>query len=310
MLDVARWRLAFDEIFLLQLGVLRQKRAWQAATAQVFRNRAGMAGPADRSPALRPHRRAAARDGGNPRRPGFRAPDGPPAAGRCWLRAKPWSPPWRLRWSPATAPRPPSWPPPASWPNSITAALPACSPNRMKKASPPLRPEEIRLLIGDTPEAEKAGNPPGTGRWQHQAGDRHARPDRTPGRSSKRLQLAVIDEQHRFGVAQRAALRAKGDNPHLLVMTATPIPRSLALTVYGDLDLSVMDEMPPGRQPVEHLRPAPAGTRARLQPDPHPGRARSPGLYHLPAGRTGRKAKIRWPPSKNTTACKKRFSPS
>jgi ATP-dependent DNA helicase RecG len=67
----------------------------------------------------------------------------------------------------------------------------------------------------------------------------------------QRLQLAVIDEQHRFGVAQRSTLRSKGANPHLLVMTATPIPRSLALTVYGDLDLTVMDEMPPGRQPVE-----------------------------------------------------------
>ncbi len=66
-----------------------------------------------------------------------------------------------------------------------------------------------------------------------------------------RLGLAVIDEQHRFGVMQRAELRARGINPDVLVMTATPIPRSLAMTVYGDLDASVIDELPPGRTPVK-----------------------------------------------------------
>ena len=69
--------------------------------------------------------------------------------------------------------------------------------------------------------------------------------------SFKNLGLAVIDEQHRFGVMQRAELRARGFNPDVLVMTATPIPRSLTMTIYGDLDVSVIDELPPGRTPIE-----------------------------------------------------------
>jgi len=70
------------------------------------------------------------------------------------------------------------------------------------------------------------------------------------GVTFKDLGLAIIDEQHRFGVSQRAALRQKGYNPHVLVMSATPIPRTLALTIYGDLDISIIDELPPHRQKI------------------------------------------------------------
>ncbi|MCI1966674.1 MAG: ATP-dependent DNA helicase RecG [Oscillospiraceae bacterium] len=66
-----------------------------------------------------------------------------------------------------------------------------------------------------------------------------------------RLGLVITDEQHRFGVEQRAALAAKGNRPHMLVMSATPIPRTLALMIYGDLDLSILDELPPGRQEIK-----------------------------------------------------------
>ena len=110
--------------------------------------------------------------------------------------------------------------------------------------------EQICLLIGSIPEEQKAEIRAGLadGSIRMVIGT-HALLE--PDIIFNDLQFIVIDEQHRFGVNQRAALREKGSNPHLLVMTATPIPRSLALTLFGDLDLSLIDEMPPGRKPVD-----------------------------------------------------------
>lgn len=122
--------------------------------------------------------------------------------------------------------------------------------NNQAKAPPPLRKEEIRLLIGATPEAEKEQIRQGLadGSIKLAVGTHALIEDPV---TFYDLQLIVVDEQHRFGVEQRATLRSKGENPHMIVMTATPIPRSLALTIYGDLDLTLIDEMPPGRQPVD-----------------------------------------------------------
>jgi ATP-dependent DNA helicase RecG len=135
-------------------------------------------------------------------------------------------------------------------PTSILADQHFQTLRELLPASAQIPEESIRLLIGATPEAEKNEIRQGLedGVIQIIIGTHALIEDPV---NFKQLGLVIIDEQHRFGVEQRAALRDKGQNPNLLVMTATPIPRSLALTVFGDLDLTLLDEMPPGRQPVD-----------------------------------------------------------
>jgi ATP-dependent DNA helicase RecG len=114
-----------------------------------------------------------------------------------------------------------------------------------------LAPFDVRcdLLIGSTTRTEKRRiyEATRTGEAQVVVGT-HALIQE--GLEFADLGLAITDEQHRFGVEQRATLRQKGLHPHILAMTATPIPRTLAMTIYGDLDVSVIDEMPPGRLPI------------------------------------------------------------
>ena len=98
----------------------------------------------------------------------------------------------------------------------------------------------------------------------------------------KNLGLAIVDEQHRFGVRQRGLLAGKAQSPHLLVMSATPIPRTLGLLMYGDLDISVLDELPPGRKPVKTWfitgKKAAGHVRLSRQAD----RGRASGVHRLP----------------------------
>jgi ATP-dependent DNA helicase RecG len=135
-------------------------------------------------------------------------------------------------------------------PTSILAEQHARSISQILANSPVADRARIRLLTGNTSDADRQEIYTGLadGSVNVVIGT-HALIQ--AGVEFQDLALAVIDEQHRFGVEQRGTLRGKGTNPHILVMTATPIPRTLALTLYADLDLSIIDEMPPGRTPVD-----------------------------------------------------------
>jgi ATP-dependent DNA helicase RecG len=245
-LKAARHRLAFDEIFLLQMGVLSQKRAWQERSAHAFQiedewlaaNIARLPFPLTGAQlnAVADMRLDLASG-----RPMNRLLQGDVGSGKTVVAA--------LAIAAVTQDGSQAA---LMAPTSILAEQHYKSMLGLLAGgdSYPLLPEAIALMIGATPEPEKREIREGLadGRVKLVIGTHALIEDPV---AFADLQLVIVDEQHRFGVEQRASLRSKGSNPHLLVMTATPIPRSLALTVYGDLDLSVMDEMPPGRLPVE-----------------------------------------------------------
>ncbi|MFZ3069976.1 MAG: ATP-dependent DNA helicase RecG [Anaerolineaceae bacterium] len=245
----AQKRFAFDEIFLLQLGVIRQKRQWQQLEGTAFQ--VSDKWLADRVKGL-PYALTGAqkhtlteirRDVGS-NHPMNRLLQGDVGSGKtvvavlgmsmvieCGAQAALMAPTgilaeqhYRTVLNLLTEP---------------TGDMPAW-----------LEPGQVRLLTGDTSQAERRELLEGLqSGWVKLLVGTHALIEDPV--AFQNLQMVVVDEQHRFGVQQRAALRSKGVNPHLLVMTATPIPRSLQLTIFGDLDVSIMDEMPAGRLPIE-----------------------------------------------------------
>ncbi len=258
-LKAARERLAFDEIFYLQMGVLRQKRDWQSVEARRFPVSDEWLDSQTKSlpftltsvQAKAVSNIRADFDSGKPMN---RLLQGDVGSGKTVVAA--------LAAAMITSNNAQAA---IMAPTSILAEQHYRSFTRFFMESDSLLSntqeqapaiQTIRLLTGDTPEAEKEEIRNGLANNTVKIVIGTHAVIEEPVQFAD-LQFVVIDEQHRFGVEQRAELRSKGTNPHLLVMTATPIPRSLALTLYGDLDLSIMDEMPAGRKPVNTfvLRP-------------------------------------------------------
>lgn len=244
-LQKAKQRLAFDEIFLLQMGVLKQKKQWESRSGQVFdapdkwidSQLANL--PFQLTQAQRKALKQV-RDDLRSGHPMNRLLQGDVGSGKTVIAALAGLIVIRQDGQVAFMA-----------PTSILAEQHYQSLKKMSNSNPDgLNESEISLLIGSTPEDEKdqIRQKLSQGEIKLVIGTHALLQDPV---EFQNLQLAIVDEQHRFGVEQRGTLRQKGNNPHLLVMTATPIPRSLALTMYGDLELSVIDELPPGRIPVE-----------------------------------------------------------
>jgi len=249
-LKAARERLAFDEIFYLQMGALRQKRDWNSVEGRHFPVSTEWL---DARFSSLPYTLTSAQqksleeiradlDSGKPMN---RLVQGDVGSGKTVVAAL--AAAMVIHGGAQAA---------IMAPTSILAEQHYRNFTKLLAAEGGLQESEIRLLVGSTPDIRKEEIRQGLldGSVKMVIGT-HAVIEEDV--LFKDLQFIVIDEQHRFGVEQRKELRSKGTNPHLLVMTATPIPRSLALTVFGDLDISVIDEMPVGRQPVSTyvLRP-------------------------------------------------------
>ncbi len=250
-LEEARHRLAFDEIFSIQISLMRQRRVWAERTGTVIETSDGwLQSRFNRLPySLTGAQRTAIDDlrrdlaSG---RPMNRLLQGDVGSGKTVVAAM------AIGMVASTGAQTA-----IMAPTSILAEQHYLGLSELLTGEDGLLlPEEIALVIGATPDSEKLRIKEmiTAGTVKLVIGT-HALLE--PDVIFDNLNLVIIDEQHRFGVNQRATLRDKGENPHLLVMTATPIPRSLALTVYGDLDISVMDEMPPGREEISTylLRP-------------------------------------------------------
>jgi ATP-dependent DNA helicase RecG len=243
-LEKAQNRLAFDEMFLLQLGVLKQKREWAQLETMPLPSSQDQIDqfttqlPFVLTDAQQKALEVVRQDLTDPQ-PMNRLLQGDVGSGKTVVAAG------AIAITAANQSQSAFMAP-----TSILAEQHYLTISKLLTHTSGLAEDQIRLLLGSTPASEKEEIRNGleSGHILVLIGTHALLEDPIVFKS---LRLAVIDEQHRFGVNQRAILRAKGDNPNLLVMTATPIPRSLSLTLYGDLDLSVIDEMPPGRKPTE-----------------------------------------------------------
>ncbi len=254
MLEQARFRLAFDEIFFLQIGVLRHKHNWQKRTAHRFTcssewlQRVTATLPYQLTNAQQRAIEQACQDLASGK-PMNRLLQGDVGSGKTVVAAILAA--WIAENGGQSAIMAPTSILAEQHYRTFMKLLSAEERSDPARANEPpiLLGESIRLLTGATPESEKnqIREELANGTIKIIIGT-HALIEEPV--QFNNLQFIIVDEQHRFGVEQRALLRSKGENPHLLVMTATPIPRSLALTIYGDLDLTLIDELPPGRQAI------------------------------------------------------------